>query len=78
MAGIPEGKVPPMDVFSFNLNYFRNAVRKTDVKSRRDVLQMTKERNRLTPQIAGNYSKRVNLEAQLNKTMQQRFIDMFS
>ncbi|NVM04629.1 MAG: hypothetical protein HWN67_20060 [Candidatus Helarchaeota archaeon] len=71
-------KVPPMDVINFTFNYFKNAIRKTNVRSKRQVAQIKAEELRMNPQTLGAYSKRISVTDQFSKTHQQRFIDIMS
>lgn len=71
-------KVTPQAVLNFELNYFRNAVRKSNVTSRQQLRQMRSEDLRLTPQTMGAYSKRLSMNDQFSKTEQQRFIDLMA
>ena len=71
-------KVAPMDVINFTFNYFKTALRKTNVRSKQQVAQMKTEELRMNPQTLGAYSKKISISEQFSKTHQQRFIDIMS
>ena len=62
---------------SFNQNYFRNAVRKTNVKSRVIFNQISRERSDLTPEDLGKFARRITIQDNQGKSPQDRFYDTF-
>ena len=62
---------------SFNQNYFRNAVRKTNVKSRVIFNQISRERSDLTPEDLGKFARMITIQDNQGKSPQDRFYDTF-
>jgi len=62
---------------NFTRNFQINAVRKTNVRSKLEFHQILAERNKVSPQDLGTVGKRVSLQAQRGKSVQQRFFDVF-
>ncbi len=62
---------------SFNQNFFKNAVRKTNVTSKQIFQQIRKEELNVSPQDLGSVARRGSIQSNNSKSPQQRFIDMF-
>ena len=71
-------KVTPTQVMNFTFDYFQNAFRKTNVRSRQQVVQMRSEELRLTPQNVGDFARRISISSQFSKSPQKRFIDLMA
>ena len=71
-------KVTPTQVMNFTFDYFQNAIRKTNVRSRQQVTQMRSEELRLTPQNVGDFARRISISSQFSKSPQKRFIDLMA
>ncbi len=63
---------------SFNQSFFKNAVRKTNIRSRDTFRQLRKQMLDLTPQDLGNVAKRSSIKENSFKSPQDRFVDMFA
>ncbi len=73
---LPAGKVPPSDVLNFTMTYFKRAVSRTNITSKKEIAQMKAQELKLNPQDVGAYARRVSMSEQISKTSQRRFIDM--
>ncbi|RKY85713.1 hypothetical protein DRQ09_06915 [candidate division KSB1 bacterium] len=62
---------------NFSRNFQINAVRKTNVKTREEFHRIIAEKNTITPQDIGNVARRISIQSQRGKTIQERFFDMF-
>lgn len=71
-------KINAIRNISVSQNYFKRAVRGTNVKSRTKFQQIIIDRNALTPEAIGNSAKRINIRANQTKTPQDRFIEIFA
>ncbi|MFC1554013.1 hypothetical protein ACFL7D_05215 [candidate division KSB1 bacterium] len=63
---------------SINQEYFTNAVKRTNVKSRKVFKQIVKEMNSLTPQQLGKMARRIDVASNQTKTAQDRFVEIFA
>ena len=71
-------KLSPTQIINFTFDYFHNAVKRTNVRSKQKVAQMRSEELRLTPQNVGDFAKRISISSQFSKTPQKRFIDLMA
>ena len=75
---LPPGKVAPMDVFNFTLSFAKKSARRSFAPTRREAEQIKRQELVLSPEAAGVWANRINLQGQLSKTHQRRFIDLFA
>lgn len=68
----------PSRVIQFTLNYVNKAIRKTSVSSRQERESMQKQDLNPTPDVIGKWAGRINLQTQISKTPQERFLDLFA
>jgi len=66
-------KLSPTQIINFTFDYFHNAVKRTNVRSKQKVAQMRSEELKLTPQNVGD-----SMSSQFSKTPQKRFIDIMT
>jgi len=78
MDQISTAKVDILRNLNFEQNYFQNAVRKTNVRSKIEFNQIQQERNTLSPEKIGAFSRRISIQSNLNKTFQERFFEMYA
>jgi len=71
-------KLSPTQIINFTFDYFHNAVRRTNVRSKQQAAQMRTEELRLTPQNVGDFASRISISSQFSKTPQERFIDLMA
>ncbi|MFC1492865.1 hypothetical protein ACFL6O_02825 [candidate division KSB1 bacterium] len=77
-ANLKSATVNIQQNISFNQSFFKNAVRKTNIRSRATFRQLRKQMLDLTPQDLGNVAKRSSIKDNSSKSPQSRFIDMFA
>ncbi len=75
---LPPGKVAPMQVLNFTISCAKRASRRSFASTRKEAKQIRQQELQMTPETAGKWAQRLNLERSLSKTTQQRFIDMFA
>lgn len=59
-------------------NHFRTAVRKTNVKSRVEFRNNNLEQTNLSPQDLSAFASRISVQANTNKSPQDRFIEIYA
>ena len=62
---------------NFIIERSHGAAVQAGVRTKQEIVQLTSEDLRVTPQDLGNVANRINIKAQFAKTTQQRFFDLF-
>ena len=74
---MPTGKINLLQMLSVNLNYQRAVFRRTSADSIQKMNQLRAEDTKVSPEDLGRLSQRGNVQAQLSKTIHQRFLDLY-
>jgi len=63
---------------NFSRNFQINAVRKTNIRTKDEFHKVIAEKNRVSPQDLGNVANRISIQNQKEKTLMDRFYDIFA